>query len=715
MLLPTLACQASCHYCFAHKTGGPVSDAVTDAALSFIARIAPPDRDFHLTFHGGEPLLAGEAYYTRILPQISERFGRRAHLSIQSNLWAMTDALAELFARFRVSVGTSLDGPKDMCDAQRGKGYYEKTAAGMELLRKHGITAGPICTFTGINAGRAAEVFRYFEHPYAIHGAVAQLGSSGGEDAVSPQRMRQILLDSYEAYRRDPAHNRITTIDAIARSIYENRGVSCTWFDCLGVFAAIDPAGDVYSCQRFCGMKEYSLGNVLESLTEEEILQSPGYARLRKVQDKKKSAFGDCSHWDYCMGGCLYSSLAAGTPKDPCCEAYRAAFDLIGRDMALEMGNSMLGRDGDTPVLAMAGDRIHPFDLRCSRERMRTALEKGRSAEGFAGRLRSRWPEKDLNKLYLHVTFDCPLRCSHCYASGGEAPCPELEPERLAEILQEAADLQFRSVVITGGEPLVYRGFDELCARIAGISRKGMKLILRTSFGFPVPQERLERICRLFDEIVVSVDGSQDSHDARRGPGRYAQTVRNLEAAAKDHSGKLALAATMTRRDADGLPGRNVRMLADRLHIEKVRFRPVLPLGRGKASPQEPWQLLAEEMIDDCRFYPRHSCGLGQNLYVCPDGRAYPCYAWCAPEKQLGDLSSESLKDMLDRGGLYAYCSHDVDTNEKCRACEVRYLCGGICKAWVRDRQNVDSGDFDCTQRRLFFERIARELDETRG
>ena len=741
MLLPTMACQAECTYCFAQKTGGVMDQETALSALDFIACLAPSGRDFHLTFHGGEPLLAGEDFYRWILPEIISRFGRRVHLAVQSNLWAMTDDFAELFARYRVSVGTSLDGPEDMCDSQRGKGYYEKTRAGMAVLQKHGVAAGPICTFASQSVDRAAEVFQKSDRPYAIHGAVPTLGSgsdcamtigpdSGSDGALSVEQMARVLLDSYEAYRADPAHSRVTTIDAMVKGCYDGKGTTCTFFDCLGTFAAIGPQGDVYACQRFCGLKPYILGNVKDGLTEQQILASPAYRRLFEAQDRKKEACGSCPHWDYCSGGCLYSTLAGSalgkisagpgrSGNDPYCEAYRAVFDRISHDMALEMGSVMLGRDEPTPILSMAGDGTHPCDLRRSRELMRLSLEKGRTSDGFGERLRSRFPEMDLNKLYLHVTFACPLRCPHCYAEGGEAACEELAPRQFASIVREAADRLFHSVVLTGGEPLAYAGFDELCHLISTIDRKGTKLILRTSLAFPVPEERLRMICSLFDEIVVSLDGDRETHDARRGRGSYDQTVENLRTAISlAGPGRFSLAATMTRSEAESPVGESVRELAGKLNIDKVRFRPVLPLGRAdplgqaEGTRHEPWQLCSEELVLDEHFRPRHTCGLGQNLYVKPDGTAYPCYAWCAPDKILGDLSRESLGDLLDRGKLYEYCRHDVDSNEKCRSCEVRYLCGGICKAWVPDKENIDSGDFDCTDRLEYYRRVAKKIKE---
>ena len=710
MLLPTMACQAGCSYCFAQKTGQLMSRATAEKAMDLIDRLVPRDRDFHLTFHGGEPLLAGEAFYSWILPELAKRFGLRAHLSIQSNLWAMTDALAELFRQYRVSVGTSLDGPQEMCDSQRGAGYFARTSAGIDLLRRHGLDTGVICTFASANADRGGEVFRSAPHPYAIHGAVPPLGSPPDNISVRPEQLSQILADSYEAYRADPGRCRITTIDSMAKGCFSEKPCTCTFFDCLGVFAAVAPDGGIYTCQRFCGTERFCLGNVNGDPSEEALLQSPAWRRLREAQDGMRRACGDCGHFSYCSGGCLYNAIAANAEKDPYCPAYRTLFDRIRLDLAREMAAVMLGQDGDTPLLSMAGDKPHPFDRRTDRAALRQAFRKGAAGPAFPDGTahRNPYPENSLNKCYLHITFACPLHCPHCYAEGGDRKCAVLPPERLASIAQEAADRRFRSIVITGGEPLVYQDFDRLLTLLNGMDKKGSRLILRSSFAFPIPDCRLEQICRLFDEIVVSVDGSRDTHDARRGAGRYDQTVVNLEkTAALGFSGKLGLCCTLSREENEGTPGDAVRALAMRLHIEKLRFRPVLPLGRGTGAVQEEGILCEEELEIEEHFRPRLSCGLGQNLYVEPDGTAYPCYAWCEPEQKLGDLRTESLGTLLDRGGLYDYCRHNVDTNEKCRTCEVRYLCGGMCRAWAHDKHNVDSGDFDCTGRKDYLLKLA--------
>ncbi len=710
MLLPTMACQASCEYCFAKKTGETMRDAVSDKAVDFIARIAPEKEDIHVTFHGGEPLLAKPGYYEHILPILRQCFGRRVHISIQSNLWALDERLIALIKKYRISVGTSIDGYEKMCDAQRGAGYYHKTHSSIGQLRAEGIQTGEICTFAAENADKAKRVFYEASSPYSIHGAVPSLGVPSDGLSVDVQGMKRILLDSYEAYKADPAHCRISTIDSIAQGCFDGKGHTCTFFDCLGAFAAIAPDGSVYSCQRFCGYDEFCLGNVTDGLTEAKVLESAAYARLSEKQNGTGKACGDCAHYAYCMGGCLYNSFAGETEKDPYCEVYKASFDRISVDMALEICGVMTGQSIATPVLAMAGDKPHPYDKRINARNLHAALERAKpGAKDFAPAIRNaQYPENDLNKLYLHITFDCPLRCPHCYADGGARKTAELTAERFANVIKEAADRRFRSVVITGGEPLAYSQFDELTVRIEKLDRKGMKLVLRSSFGFDIPEERLKKICALFDEIVVSVDGDRETHDARRGAGRYDKTVVNLERAVSlGAAHKLGLCATLEHDLCESEAGAEVDALAHRLGISNVRFRPVLPIGRGEGAKQESYHLCAEEMDFSERFRPRFSCGLGQNLYVEPNGDAYPCYAWCEREKLLGNFSETSLSALLDKGALYEYCAHTVDTNEKCKACEVRYLCGGVCKAWARDKHNIDSGDFDCAARKEYFTRMA--------
>lgn len=756
MLLPVMACNANCDYCFAKKNGQVMTIKTAMNALDFIE---VSSSDFTLTFHGGEPLLAGLEFYEFILPELRRRFGRRVHISIQSNLHAMTEEFAELFSRYMVTVATSMDGPKDMCDSHRGEGYYDKTMRGVEILKEHGVSVSNICTFTKDYAGRGGEVFAKSTMPYAIHPAIsvdakmaeslrysepgARDRSSGTEERLSgtedfssgeegwllsPEDYARVLGESYEAYKSDMSHNRIKTLDAMAAGILRGSGVVCTFTDCLGSFAAVDPVGDIYPCQRFVGIKEFVLGNVNDGLTAEEVFESPAFIRLKEIEERKKAACGDCTHLPYCSGGCLYNSLSAvettkeliatekenevgpdegnAQNRDPYCMAYRVIFDKMARDMALEMGAVMLGKKCATPVLAMAGETKHPYEM--------TGKSIGKSTEKPTEKptgksIKITTEKTGLNKLYLHITNSCPLHCNHCYAEGGDKKYSEMQPERLAEIVREAAEAGFETIVITGGEPLVYSGFDRLTYLLASVDLRKAKLVLRTSFAFEFKDDILKKILNTFDEITVSIDGDKDTHDRRRGDGSYEITVANLKkAVAEGGADRVGICAVLTKKETEGDAGESVRNLAKELGIKPPKFRPLLPLGRGTWAERELWQVCEDEnRTGGGESLPKRlTCGLGYNLYVKPDGSAYPCYAFCEKEAKVGDVSEESLTELLNSEKFKYFGSRSVDTNEKCKDCEVRYLCGGICKVWARNKTDPDSGDFDCSDRKKYYLRL---------
>ncbi len=472
MLVPTMACQASCRYCFAKKEGMVMDMDTVLAAMDLIEVLSDPDRPVKIVFHGGEPLLAGPSFYEKVLPLLRRRFGVRLRLAMQSNLWALNgpegERLLELLSAYNVSVGTSLDGDREMCDSQRGEGYYDRTFQAMERLREYGIHAGTICTFGKDKAGLAGKVFREARSGYSIHGAVPSAADTGaGEEslAVSVSQMEQILLDSYEAYAKDLGHARISTIDSMAAACVGQKGTVCTFKKCLGQFAAIGPDGSIYSCQRFNGIGEFCLGNVHDHPSEADLLASPGYRRLKAKQD-----CGECPHIAYCNGGCLYSAFAAEQPKDPYCQAYRAVFDRISVDAALEMAEEMkrqlagepLQAAEDTPVLCMAGRKDHPYDRQCSRDRLLDAVERGK-APGDSGAFLKKM-KKDIFQIYcmnrlpgvfLNLTYECPLRCSHCSANAGHVRTGELEPAVIAAFVREAISLGVKGIEFTGGETAV--------------------------------------------------------------------------------------------------------------------------------------------------------------------------------------------------------------------------------------------------------------------
>lgn len=776
MLLPSSTCPARCVYCFGPRQAGPgMTGETLAAALAWMRGLDKLNGEkaggrSELVFHGGEPLLAGEAFYRSALPQIRRIFGDQdLSIGVQSNLWPLTEGLCELFAEYGIALGTSLDGPEGINDAQRGRGYFRRTLAGIERARRHGLKVGGICTFTPLSAPRYREIFDFFAGEsldFSIHAAVPPLdpsfaasGSGSASLAVravdgagkatdpwslAPDAYGELLdqlLDLYLAY---PGRIRIPTLDALCRSLSADQGGVCTFRDCLGHYLAIAPDGAIYPCQRFVGHPIFRLGQVQDRPSWAQLEQSPAWRLLRRREQQAQERCGQCPEFAHCKGGCPYDALAAtGDPngRDPYCAAYRRIFSSIAERALAEVfseanldeviadpaGGTLLRRG---PLLTLMRCGPHPADTaRRARELVATvALAVSPDTEAAANRLghvglvtrqnqalaaltalrrRLDTQPPGLLNLYLHLSYACNLRCSHCYAeSGPERSLLEqrLSVEEIRQLTQEAATLGFRKVVITGGEPLIYPEQDRLLDALTALRQevKPVQTLLRTNLTSALSPALLQRLAHSTDRLVVSVDGDRASHDARRGVGSYDRTLANLRALVQaSPSTEIMLAAVLTAEQVAGAAGQSVKALAVELGGLAVRFKPLLPLGRALEQsailkPDSRWTTLKTRETLTYGFRPSTNCGVGYSLYVAPDGETYPCYALMGQAHALGNVRGpEGLGAVIESERYRTLSRHTVDTNHRCRHCALRYLCGGGCRAWNRASDSALNGNLD--------------------
>jgi MoaA/NifB/PqqE/SkfB family radical SAM enzyme len=135
--------------------------------------------------------------------------------------------------------------------------------------------------------------------------------------------------------------------------------------------------------------------------------------------------------------------------------------------------------------------------------------------------------------LSIEITRECPLRCPGCYAYGsdhlgGDVTLRQVNDFKGQELIDKVLAICDEEnpihVSIVGGEPLVrFRELDTILPRLA---ERGIYTQLVTSAVRPIPQE-WAKIPRL--QIVVSIDGLQPEHDARRTPATYDRIHKHIE------------------------------------------------------------------------------------------------------------------------------------------------------------------------------------------
>ncbi|GBE01440.1 antilisterial bacteriocin subtilosin biosynthesis protein AlbA [bacterium BMS3Bbin06] len=134
-----------------------------------------------------------------------------------------------------------------------------------------------------------------------------------------------------------------------------------------------------------------------------------------------------------------------------------------------------------------------------------------------------RSPVPSLRYLELLVTDRCNLRCRHCYI--GEPEFHDLPFDAVKVLLEEFHAIQGLRVLVSGGEPLLYRDFGELNSFFETYPPR--KVLL--SNGTLLTGERLRGLN--VEEIQISIDGIDASHDSIRGEGSYGKAMQGLQEA----------------------------------------------------------------------------------------------------------------------------------------------------------------------------------------
>lgn len=151
----TAVCDIDCTYCYMFNQADQTFKRMParmplPIALRLLDRICDyhpqgESEPFSIVLHGGEPMLWPDAGFAALLSQVARRRdqGWKLDVAVQTNLvQPIAPELLALFREHRVSLGVSLDGPREVNDAarvdKRGRGTYERVMANVQRMLDDG-------------------------------------------------------------------------------------------------------------------------------------------------------------------------------------------------------------------------------------------------------------------------------------------------------------------------------------------------------------------------------------------------------------------------------------------------------------------------------------------------------------------------------------------------------------------------------------------------
>ncbi len=175
--------------------------------------------------------------------------------------------------------------------------------------------------------------------------------------------------------------------------------------------------------------------------------------------------------------------------------------------------------------LARADGSLDRADARFPREFLDFCLEEGVLVAGDSPWSREvtvgRNERPSLRYLMIEITRKCNLSCRHCYL--GESSGIDMSVKTLEKVLDEFEQMGGLRLIVTGGEPLLHPEFEKISSLCAG---RSFRTILVTN-GTLI-DERTARALE-FQEVQISIDGTEAGHDFMRGKGCFKEALRGLE------------------------------------------------------------------------------------------------------------------------------------------------------------------------------------------
>ena len=270
--------------------------------------------------------------------------------------------------------------------------------------------------------------------------------------------------------------------------------------------------------------------------------------------------------------------------------------------------------------------------------------------------------EWKLRELWFHTNDACNLHCAHCLVSSGPEGGKGLPLETLRSTVDQAVALGLERVLLTGGEPFLFKDLFALVEHVTG--RHGLEVVILTN-GTLVTHDRhraaLASLDRAKVRFQVSLDGaSATENDRLRGPGSFEKASAGLRLLSS-MGFETSLTAVPCRSNLATLP--QLPALAKSLGASS--FHLMWPHRRGRATamlddvPSVEELLVLTSAIRDAasaagiRFDNlesarlranavagvKHDLGMAgvESLCLAPDGAIYPSAAMAEhPQLALG-------------------------------------------------------------------------------
>jgi len=312
-----------CRYCFYADVSalrefpsyGLMTEETTKRIIDQIYLDLEDGDHLALAFQGGEPTLAGLAYFEKLMAYLSSQI-KEIHLtfSIQTNGLLLDDSWAVFLKKNNFLVGLSIDGYPSIHDVNRldvnGHTTYERVQKAKRLLDTYQVPVNILTVLTRRMAENPDEVMDYLlKNNIDYVQFIPCLPGLENQDedlhALTPELFASFydrISERWLEVRKEGRYLHIQLFDAIIELLMTGKELICGLKGRCHLQNIVEADGSVYPCD-FYVLDCYKMGNLTNSKLS--ILKEARAAQsfLREPCDMAKLCM-KCPYAKICLGGC---------------------------------------------------------------------------------------------------------------------------------------------------------------------------------------------------------------------------------------------------------------------------------------------------------------------------------------------------------------------------------------------------------------------------
>ncbi|MCA9495499.1 MAG: TIGR04084 family radical SAM/SPASM domain-containing protein [Nanoarchaeota archaeon] len=311
----TSKCNLLCKYCYGKTSEDFLSDeerkhydlelaSEMNFSVDELKKFALKDKNFELTFYGGEPLLKIDTI-KKIMDEVPAKT-----FMLQTNGMFLNKFPSEYINRLN-TILVSIDGTLEHTNERRGNKVFEKVIANLKLIKSNGFNGEIIARMT---VDETSDVFKnvtflFENNDFKFDSIHWQLDAQFWRADYKERDFKAWALNQYnpkikklvewwvEKIKSEKKVPKIYPFVGVMQSLLtgEKSPMKCgSGFSLLG----IQTNGHIVACPITAGYKPFKMGDIRES----------SLAEVEKNKIYPDNTCLDCEILDVCGGRCLYAN-----------------------------------------------------------------------------------------------------------------------------------------------------------------------------------------------------------------------------------------------------------------------------------------------------------------------------------------------------------------------------------------------------------------------